>query len=66
MAAETQPRSVCRQPTHSAAWEGTGPGRALPAAPPPQKALQGVGLRVSPLGGDEHFRGGQQSPKNLV
>lgn len=43
MAAETQPRFICGQPTHSAAWEGMKSGQRPPHSTPAQEALRGVG-----------------------
>lgn len=39
MAAEMQPRFICGQPTHSAAWEGMKSRPGPPHSTPPQKAL---------------------------
>lgn len=55
MAAETQPRFICGQPTHSAAWEGMKSGQRPPHGTPAQSSQRG-GPRVSRPAGGEHVR----------
>lgn len=65
MAAETQPRFICGQPTHSAAWEGMKSGQRPPHGTPAQSSQRG-GPRVSRPAGGEHVRSGRHGRNSLV
>lgn len=67
MAAEMQPRFICGQPTHSAAWEGMKSRPGPPQSTPPQKALWGGGAgRLAPGCGADPLGVRQHRLKNPV